>query len=221
MKINDIRFADLHDKLTVFKLSGESTRGWDYAIPQPWADELCKMGIENVCQWFVADCSGPSAFPKLHHVGEAIYAILKARSAENSAVTASLFDASYKDDATRADKDLYSVLADYAGNQVFNEADAGFVDMEMLVNIATEAYARGRKSAREEKSEHIMQSTVKPADGINSPLRVVLHESSGGWVTHIENMQNGGYSYGNYTDSKRSAVSDYLDRCLKYGVDPY
>lgn len=66
-------------------------------------------------------------------------------------------------------------------------------------------------------------SEVRPACNGFSALRVVLHESyspSVPYVTHIENMDLGGCSWGHYSKTLEEAIKDYISRCREYGVDP-
>lgn len=66
-----------------------------------------------------------------------------------------------------------------------------------------------------------IESSIKPGDGINAPLRVVLHNATCGsmpYVTHIENCQVGGYSHGNYFETLDGAKQDFKKRCREYGV---
>jgi len=78
------------------------------------------------------------------------------------------------------------------------------------------------------QQNYALKSPVAPAAEGTSPLRVVLHHSlSSGprgtpreeWVTHIENMELGGYCWGHYIRDYDEAVADYKARCKKYGVD--
>lgn len=66
--------------------------------------------------------------------------------------------------------------------------------------------------------DHILESATTP-DGI---LRVVLRRFNGELVTHIENVQCGGYSHGNYfhKEEGRAAILNFLKRCRKYKVLP-
>ena len=68
-----------------------------------------------------------------------------------------------------------------------------------------------------------LASPVKEGDGIQAPLRIVLHRAnhSGEWVTHFENMQAGGYVSGHYHGKDyKGALEDYRRRCEKLLVDP-
>lgn len=68
-----------------------------------------------------------------------------------------------------------------------------------------------------------LKSATVPGDGITAPLRVVLHKANhnGEWVTHLENMQVGGYMFGRYHGNDYAkAVEDFNYRCAKIGVDP-
>lgn len=83
-------------------------------------------------------------------------------------------------------------------------------------------------------------SPVKPGDGFNAPLRVVLKRSygpTGEWVTRLENMQSGGEFYGHYFNQHRvgfepgknddevdkanyaDALEDFKKRCANLQVD--
>ena len=71
--------------------------------------------------------------------------------------------------------------------------------------------------------KHILQSTLT-ADGV---VRVVLHKSHSPneLVTHLENVQTGGYSHGNYFPQEEKhdgemAIRDFLARCKLYHVQP-
>jgi hypothetical protein len=134
--INNITHRHLHDKIKVFEMAGDDTRAYDYAIPDHMLQELRKMGIENPGAWFVADCSGPSAFAHLRHVGEAFYKILHHRSDANKEIFMQI----------HGDEIVNDVIMTFAGNAVCNEADAGFIDLNMVIGLITESYSRGRKS---------------------------------------------------------------------------
>ena len=135
----NITHREIYDKLKIFALAGENPEsGWDCSIPQDWANYLRIMGIENPGQWFVADCNG--VFPQLRHVGEALFAILHHRSKANKEIVyQAIEDRSYN-------TWVWELINSYKDNSVANEADAGFVDLNMIIGIITEAYDRGRKS---------------------------------------------------------------------------
>lgn len=86
-------------------------------------------------------------------------------------------------------------------------------------------------------------SSINPGDIYTAPSRVVLHESLTSteevreYVTHIQNMQDGGYFWGHYFSSRVHALSglaqdqannaalaealiDYAKRCQEMRVDP-
>lgn len=66
-------------------------------------------------------------------------------------------------------------------------------------------------------------SSVKPGDAFSAPIRIVLHTSSRDdeWVTHMQNMQDKGFYYGNYfRNDYEGALKSYYERCKKYGVEP-
>lgn len=68
-----------------------------------------------------------------------------------------------------------------------------------------------------------LRSRTVPGDGMTAPLRVVLHKAyhNGEWVTHLENMQVGGYLYGAYFGTDYAAAKkSFEQRCKKVGVDP-
>lgn len=67
-----------------------------------------------------------------------------------------------------------------------------------------------------------LKSPVHPGDAFTAPMRIVLHKALNNdeWVTHMENMQVGGYVYGHYfRGDYAGAVADYRERCAKLGVD--
>ena len=216
----NIVYRDIFDKIGVFKAAGDSTDGYDYAIPQAMFDDLLKMGIEEPGRWFVADCSGPCAFPKLRHIGEAIYTILHARSKANEEITKAHVESG------EWDSPVWEIIMQFAGNQVCNEADAGFVDYNIVIGLITEAYAKGRKSALVNENDHIMESPIfgGGVSGI-AKCRVVLRphpiHPDNGYVVHILNTEIVGYSFGRYYNTKQQAVEGYMDRCREKGVDPF
>lgn len=216
----EIRSSDLNDKLTIFRLAGEdSSRGWDYAIPQQWCDQLHAMGIEHPGMWFAADCSGPAAFPKLRHIGEALKMILNHRSKANGEIFTELYNASYNED-DKAGQEIVRMIFDYAGNQILNEADAGFLDLQMVANIATEAFARGRKSAR---PKHILESELV-CEPDSRTMKVVLHvaeHNRNEFVVHNMDHITGGYSDGDYFIDRTDAMACYIARCEMKGVAPF
>ena len=57
---------------------------------------------------------------------------------------------------------------------------------------------------------------------MSAPLRVAIRDShkTGEYVTHVQNMQTLGYSWGHYFTSYSEAMGDYLTRCAHYGVNP-
>jgi hypothetical protein len=78
------------------------------------------------------------------------------------------------------------------------------------------------KAANNIRPQVEIRSSTSPSDDFTAPLRVVLHGSlrQGEWVTHVENMQVGGYSTGCYFRDYEEAFQNYLDRCKKYRVNP-
>lgn len=68
----------------------------------------------------------------------------------------------------------------------------------------------------------ILQSPVKPSDGVTAPLRVTLSLNSPGAVsqfaTHLQNMQDGGKFNGRYHSTMEAAGKDYSERCKALGV---
>ena len=75
-----------------------------------------------------------------------------------------------------------------------------------------------------EKHASLASPTIKE-DEFTAALRVVLHRSHASrhgreeWVTHLENMQVGGMSYGHYTTDYEQALADYKKRCENLRVD--
>lgn len=239
----NIKHKQIFDKLEVFELAGDSTRGYDYAIPQPWADELQRMGIENVSQWFVADCSGPSALPRLRHVGEAVYAILNARNKANEEIVHARCNEEFEERQKNGPHNnlVMDICRGFAGNQVFNEVDAGFVDMNMVIGLITEAYARGRKSAIQdntkedrtseeyarsalvnEKPKYIFESSEGGGDGVTALFTIVMRKwKENEWVVHFYNHQDGGFHYGVYRNTEADAMMAYITKCHEYAVNPF
>lgn len=211
LDITDIKHRDLYDKLKVFELAGEnSDKGWDYAIPQSCFDALMKMGIAEPGRWFVADCTG--MFPKLRHIGEAVFTILHARSEANKEIFYAL----------HGDGIVMSIIRDYAGNSVCNEVDAGLVDLNMVIGLITEAYSQGRKSLVNEKSDLILESSTNPGDHATAPFSITLRKwGEGQWVTHSRNHQVGGYNEGHYFFDKNLALDDYAKRCQTANVEAF
>lgn len=70
----------------------------------------------------------------------------------------------------------------------------------------------------------ILETNVKPGDGVTAPLSVVLrrHESSGGLMVHERNHQDGGYYGGHYFEWNhwQEAMSNFMDRAARLGVVP-
>lgn len=133
------------DKLTLLSLAGiapEGAPGWDYAIPQPWADDLQRMGLQDVCHWFVADCSGPMAFPVLHHTGEAWAAILNHRSKAYS-------DCVFHMGQCEQEHPFYQFIVSDAAEEMRAEADVGLNNLSHLAA----AFEAGYKAAWKEVKE--------------------------------------------------------------------
>ena len=81
-------------------------------------------------------------------------------------------------------------------------------------------------------------SSIRPGDQCTAPLRILLHESHSStlerpeWVTHQQNMQDGGMFGGHYFRAVlpnnyqeqalayAEALADYAERCHSLGVDP-
>lgn len=123
----------LRDKLKLFALAGfDSEVGWDYAIPQKWADQLRDMGIEDISSHFVTDCT--RLLYKLHHTGEAFAAILESRSRTNHDTLRGLMDA----DDTETFMELIHEF-----QEVWEEIDAGLLNVNLLAVIFNRAYQAG------------------------------------------------------------------------------
>jgi hypothetical protein len=223
---------NIQDKLNVFALTGHNTAAYDYAIPQPLFDRLQEMGIENPGRWFVGDCTGISV--KLRHCGEALYELLQHRSQAYTEQIQYLFEVQQSPEVSIGDKMMYEFIMDFPDNAICNEADAGFLDLRIIVAAWTDGFSRGRKALRaelaenskalvNEKPKHIMESQEKPAEGGMAPLKVVLRENpvGKGWVTHILNLQTEGYSHGHYFDTQHNAMVDYMNRCEGQEVAPF
>lgn len=133
---------NLTDKLEAFVLSGiaKSTSGWDYAIPQAWCDQLTRMGVDNPGRWFAADCTGPSAFPVIHHVGEAYIAIAEHRSKANGEIWQSLFTLAYTKGVSEDSRSLYNHVQ--SNQRLLDDTDCGFTDL----NFVIEAFTAGMKA---------------------------------------------------------------------------
>lgn len=242
--MKNIKKRDLDDKLKVFELAGEdSSSGWDTAIPQEWFDQLLKMGIDSPVTWFVTDCKSHPY--KLRHVGEALDAILEARSLVNNDVFSKMWETANDQHSSTQDKAVLKFVCNSPDNMICNESDSGFSDLNTVIAAFHAGWEDGSKvslnrfvnvvktamkalvNEMERKPQpsdkkHIFASGIKPPDGINSSLRVVLYEwRPGEFVTHIENMQLGGFSYGHYFTCKAEAMTDYMNRCAQYGVEPF
>lgn len=133
------------DKLALFESAGISTHGFDYAIPQSMVEQLRMMGIEDVPAHFVTDCSGPCAFPKLRPISEPLFQILQHRSKANEEVWGALFVASCESDASVGDKAIFDILKD--NQAALDEADAGLLDLNIVVSLVNEAFLRGMESS--------------------------------------------------------------------------
>ena len=125
------------------------------------------------------------------------------------------------------------------------EADAYRVELCGVVMQIREALKEALRLAHESRIGIVdgreIRSAVKPGDQFTAPLRVVLHESMRSteerpeYVTHIQNMQNGGMDAGVYFrgDAEgmggkdggraawRKALLNYIARCDKYDVEPF
>jgi hypothetical protein len=138
---------NIEDKLNAFVLAGiaTSTHNWDYAIPQYWFEELQRMGIQNPGQWFAADCHG--GFAKLHHVGEAYAAILNHRSQANTEIFNGVFEAMWDHKASDEQKALCDFIIN--DDQVRDELESGFADLNLLSRAFYSGMAAARKSTNE------------------------------------------------------------------------
>lgn len=203
----------MHDKLAIFRKAGYDTDGWDYAIPQTMFDELLKMGME-IQPYFVADCSAGVSV-KLRHAGEALFDLLQQRSDMNGEFLLVLVNET--DDQGKA---LVQYINDRPfDNQIYNEADSGFLDLQLIVS----AFNAGWVQAERRATKHIMESPTIIREGY-APLKVVLRTSptrDDEWVTHMLNLQTGGYDHGHYFASKNDAIEDYLVRCKKNNIQPF
>ncbi len=96
------------------------------------------------------------------------------------------------------------------------------MNAQTIVNKLLEDDAKEFIMAHGRLPERERVSSINPGDDFTAPHRVVLHKGhSGDWVTHFQNMQDKGFSYGNYFgDDYATAEKDYLKRCVKYKVDP-
>lgn len=227
----NIVHREIFDKIGVFKAAGDSTAGYHYAIPQSMFDDLIKMGIEDPGRWFVADCSGPCAFPKLRHIGEAIYTILHHRVKSNEEIVSQLVD----ERATGGGNDVvWDVIHSFAGNAVCNEADAGFVDYNMVIGLITEGYSRGLKKGRkatlvnENKPTHVYESEAAGGTEGTCKFKIVLRRltpadwSDGSkFVVHFWNTDNDSYNYGIYCCDESDAMQSYIGKCAHYKVNPF
>lgn len=232
--MKNIKKRDLDDKLKLLALGGFKTEsGWDTAIPQHMHDVLISMGIEAPVRWFVADCTGPAASPVLVHIGEAYVNILEARSKGNQELFDVLFHTANGKNATHQDKTLFHFICDSPDNQINNESDAGFLDLNHIVAAFNTGWIEGCRATHKSllaeakplvNENIVLASMVREAMGGDSPLRVVLHkEKSREYITHIQNMETMGMAYGHYfgPDEKHNAITDYLNRCAQYGVEPF
>lgn len=96
------------------------------------------------------------------------------------------------------------------------------MNAKVIVNTLLEDEEVDRYIAELPEPEVSRHSATAPGDGVTAPLRIVLHKASHNneWVTHMENMQVGGYMYGHYFGSNyKKAVADYEQRCAKLGVE--
>lgn len=150
LDITNIKHRDLFDKLRVFQLAGEESQsGWDYAIPQACFDELLKMGIQDAGRWFVMDCQSQPW--RLRHIGEAVFTILHARSEANKEI----FLATIHNNEI-----LARVLQSSVGEGVNSEADAGLIDLNVVIGIIAEAYSLGRKDMKDAWTESITSKAL-------------------------------------------------------------
>lgn len=127
----------LEDKLKLFALAGFDTEyGWDTAIPQKFADQLRDMGVEDISSHWVTDCT--RLLYKLHHTGEAFAAILRSRSDTNHDALRGLMDA--PDTAT-----FMEMINTY--RELWDEIDAGFLNVSLLAVVFNHAFNEGYKHA--------------------------------------------------------------------------
>ena len=93
------------------------------------------------------------------------------------------------------------------------------------------------------KNQKHLTSSIRPGDLCTAPLRILLHESHSStptrpeWVTHQQNMQDGGMFSGHYfragdgvvnpayaemspIEAYAAALTDYVARCVLLCVDP-
>lgn len=219
MKEN-ITYGQLRDKVKVFETAGVDTKAFDYAIPQQWADDLRAMGLDNP-SLFVADCSG--TLPVLRTIGEAILTILNQRSEHNKDVLCGLMEAAESPECSVGDRDIWNIVRNSAGNVVFNEADAGLLDLNMLAALLAEAYGRGRIAGRsdEKRFGFLMESELIPRSEGTKAHRIVLRNIDGQYVTHLYTPDDGGYHNGGYFDNQIDALTDYLRRCQTIAAKPF
>ena len=68
----------------------------------------------------------------------------------------------------------------------------------------------------------IAYSPTRPKSPMTAPYRFTVSETGTGYATHIENMESGGKSSGNYFGSLEAATKDFAERVLddveKYGA---
>jgi len=103
------------------------------------------MGIEHPARWFAADCTGPMAFPVLHHIGEAYVAITSNRQKENEEIFMALFEEMQTTTTPdKEDKDFYDFFIN--DDQARAEADAGFLDVNLIMRAFHAGRACGLKS---------------------------------------------------------------------------
>lgn len=216
----------LADKLALFTLAGiapEGAKGWDYAIPQQWCDDLSRMGIDSPAHWFAADCTGPSAFPQLHHIGEAYVRIVNHRSKANQEIFMELFnkngDSGDSKESIATERAFYDHLLD--DKHARDEADAGFVDINMLLR----SFVTGVNFGKTLQDRFILMSSISPKRPGEKHYRIVIrdknHASSGTkYVIHLWTMEDDGFHNGYYTDSAVDALRYYMERCEKNDVSP-
>jgi hypothetical protein len=141
-----IAHKEIHDKLKLLAAAGMNTDGVDYAIPQFYFDKLQEMGIENPGRSFATDCSGPGALPRLVSLADAFYMILHHRSKANTELIPQLFAAAHSEGASTGDVAMFDIIRN--NEEVMAECDAGLVNLQMVVDLICEAYARGGKDMK-------------------------------------------------------------------------
>jgi hypothetical protein len=139
----------LYNKLALFSAAGyPSDTGWDTAIPQQIFDTLLSWGIEIPSSYFVMDCkSRPWA---LHHTGEALFAILAARSDANEEIWQETFKSSPDCDQEKA---LYHFMIRSPDHLILNEIQTGFLDINIVIASFNTGWVEGRRAICDEIRE--------------------------------------------------------------------